>query len=108
VRLVEQNFVHDATADRSGGHRTTTATRVVAGRRILVTVGRHRWPPSAVAAGQPQVWLTTDPAGTPVDVLRVERRHLAEYGGRGRAEVVIWTDRGVIICAPASRVQLVA
>jgi hypothetical protein len=107
ARLVEHHLVQDATSDRTGGGRTT-ATNVVAGQRIAVTVGRHRWPPGAAAGGQPQVWLTTDSAGTQADVLHVDRRHYTAAGGRGRVEVLIWTDRGVIICGPGSRVQLLA
>ena len=77
------------------------ATRIQVGHRLLVQPGRLPWhEPGYNWDGQPRAWPTPGPDGTVTTVRRVERDSIPLAVGTSTL-IVIFTDHGVLACAPS-------
>jgi len=79
-----------------------TAARVQPGTTLLVEIARRRWvAPGCSWHGQPLVRPVAHLHGAQTVVQRTERESTALSRGSA-TEVIIWTDRGVLVCTPST------
>ena len=68
---------------------------------VFVVYAHRRWDNAAAYRGQPVLWPAR---GGPMIAISVRHvtRHSIPQGTRARSEIGIWTDAGVLICAPGT------
>jgi hypothetical protein len=79
-----------------------TAARLLPGTALLVEVARRRWvAPGFSWHGQPLVRAVANRYATSTTVRRIERESTLLSGGTA-TEIIVWTDYGVLVCAPST------
>jgi hypothetical protein len=79
-----------------------TAARLQPGTALLVEVARRRWVARGFGwHGQPLVRAVANRYATSTTVRRIERESTLLSGGTA-TEIIVWTDHGVLVCAPST------
>ena len=79
-----------------------TAARLQPGAALLVEVARRRWvAPGFAWHAQPLVRPVAHRYATCTTVRRIERESTMLSGGTA-TKIIIWTEHGVLVCAPST------
>jgi excisionase family DNA binding protein len=83
-----------------------TASRLRTGSVMHAQLTRRRWEaPNCIWDGQPMLHPARYPLGSPTTVTQAERQSTPLTAG-ARTEIVLWTEHGVLICAPGTALSV--